>query len=119
MKTDFAALALTFVVASLLADVISSQEQRPVLPGRPIGPTPAPGRVGQPCNYYSGCESGLCCLRTGRSNKPWATCQPKGEPGQQCSEEQVKGGIYTTHCPCLQGLCPRKPYNMCPYLPKY
>uniref|UniRef100_V5HFI0 Putative secreted protein n=1 Tax=Ixodes ricinus TaxID=34613 RepID=V5HFI0_IXORI len=117
MKTDFAALALIFVVASLLADVISSQGQQPVLPGRPSGPTPAPGGVGQPCNYYSGCRSGLCCLRSGRRNDVWATCQPKGRPGRLCSEEQIKGGIYTTHCPCLTGPCPARPNNRCLYLP--
>uniref|UniRef100_V5ICU8 Putative secreted protein n=1 Tax=Ixodes ricinus TaxID=34613 RepID=V5ICU8_IXORI len=106
MKTDFAALALTFVVASLLADVISSQGQQPVLPGFPSGPTLSPGGLGRPCSVYRGCESGLCCLLTGRRNHAGATCQPKGGPGELCSEEQVKGGIYTTCCPCLRGPCP-------------
>uniref|UniRef100_A0A0K8RCE0 Putative ixodegrin protein n=1 Tax=Ixodes ricinus TaxID=34613 RepID=A0A0K8RCE0_IXORI len=117
MKTDFAALALTFVVASLLADVISSQGQEPVLPGLPSRPTPPPGGLGQPCSPYSSCQSDLCCLLTRNKNGARATCQPKKKPGQRCSEEQVKGGIYSTRCPCLTGPCPAKPYNKCLYLP--
>uniref|UniRef100_A0A0K8R4N2 Putative ixodegrin protein n=1 Tax=Ixodes ricinus TaxID=34613 RepID=A0A0K8R4N2_IXORI len=118
MKTDFTALALTFVVASLLADVISSQGQQPVLPGLPSRPTP-PGKLGQPCTVYHGCERGLCCLLTNNKNKARATCQRKPGPGEQCSEEQVKGGLYTTHCPCLRGPCPPGPRATCPYLPDY
>uniref|UniRef100_A0A0K8RBY1 Putative ixodegrin protein n=1 Tax=Ixodes ricinus TaxID=34613 RepID=A0A0K8RBY1_IXORI len=110
MKTDFAALALIFVVASLLADVISSQDggQRPVLPDFPGVPTrrPTPGREGQPCNSYAPCRSDLCCLKSSRGNRPYATCQPKARYGKPCSEDAIKGGIYTLRCPCLTGdLC--------------
>uniref|UniRef100_A0A0K8R4G4 Putative ixodegrin protein n=1 Tax=Ixodes ricinus TaxID=34613 RepID=A0A0K8R4G4_IXORI len=99
MKTDFAALALTFVVASLLADVISSQGQQPVLPGGPFLRTPSPGGVGAPCGPYGSCQSDLCCLQTHKENGAWATCQPKGRPGELCSEEQVKGGTYSFRSP--------------------
>uniref|UniRef100_A0A0K8RK86 Putative ixodegrin protein n=1 Tax=Ixodes ricinus TaxID=34613 RepID=A0A0K8RK86_IXORI len=119
MKTDFAALALTFVVASLLADVISSQGQEPVLPGFPSRPTSPPAGLDEPCGPYRKCQGHLCCLLTGSKYGAKATCRPKGRPGQWCSEDQVKGGTYSSRCPCLIGLCPRKPYNMCPYLPKY
>uniref|UniRef100_A0A0K8RBD7 Putative ixodegrin protein n=1 Tax=Ixodes ricinus TaxID=34613 RepID=A0A0K8RBD7_IXORI len=119
MKTDFAALALTFVVASLLADVISSQGQQPVLPGGPSRPTPPPGKVGQPCNSYRKCERDLCCLLTHNKNDAWATCQPKPGPGERCSEDQIKGGIYSSHCPCLRGPCPQERNARCLYLPKY
>uniref|UniRef100_A0A147BHS6 Putative secreted protein n=1 Tax=Ixodes ricinus TaxID=34613 RepID=A0A147BHS6_IXORI len=117
MKTNFAALALTFVVVSLLADVISSQGQKPVLPGLLPRPTPSPGRRGEPCGPYKGCQSGLCCLLTRKKNSAWATCRPKGKPGQQCSEDQVKGGTYSSRCPCLTGPCPGWPNNRCLYLP--
>uniref|UniRef100_A0A090X824 Putative secreted protein n=1 Tax=Ixodes ricinus TaxID=34613 RepID=A0A090X824_IXORI len=120
MKTDFAALALAFVVASLLADVISSQGQEPVLPGFLSRPTFSPGGLGglSVAPYRKGCQGGLCCLLTGSRYGARATCRPRGRPGQWCSEDQVKGGTYSSRCPCLIGLCPGKPYNLCPYLPK-
>uniref|UniRef100_A0A0K8R4T2 Putative ixodegrin protein n=1 Tax=Ixodes ricinus TaxID=34613 RepID=A0A0K8R4T2_IXORI len=120
MKTDFAALALTFVVASLLADVISSQGQRPVLPNFPGRPTrrPTPGREGDPCNPYAPCQSDLCCLKSSRRNRFYATCQPKAGYGMPCSEESIKGGTYTRHCPCLTGYCPGGPDAICLYEPK-
>uniref|UniRef100_A0A0K8R471 Putative ixodegrin protein n=1 Tax=Ixodes ricinus TaxID=34613 RepID=A0A0K8R471_IXORI len=114
MKTYFAALSLTFVVASLLADVISSQGQEPVLPGLLPYPTPSPGRVGQPCGSYRKCQNGLCCLLTHNRNDARATCQPKPGPGQPCSDEQVKGGTYSLHCPCLRGSCPPGKDAKCP-----
>uniref|UniRef100_A0A0K8R5Y2 Putative ixodegrin protein n=1 Tax=Ixodes ricinus TaxID=34613 RepID=A0A0K8R5Y2_IXORI len=117
MKTDFAALALTFVVASLLVDVISSQGQEPVLPGPFPFPPSSPGGVGEPCSVYRKCQRDLCCLLTHKKNGDRATCQPKGRPGQQCSEDQVKGGPYSSHCPCLTGPCPSRPYNRCLYYP--
>uniref|UniRef100_A0A0K8R4I8 Putative ixodegrin protein n=1 Tax=Ixodes ricinus TaxID=34613 RepID=A0A0K8R4I8_IXORI len=116
MKTDFAVLALSFVVASLLADVISSQGQQPVLPGPPR-PTPSPGRVGDPCGPYRRCLGHLCCLLTGNKKSARATCQPKGEPGEKCSEEQVKGGTYSSRCPCRIGWCPSGQDARCPYWP--
>uniref|UniRef100_A0A0K8RIA6 Putative ixodegrin protein n=1 Tax=Ixodes ricinus TaxID=34613 RepID=A0A0K8RIA6_IXORI len=119
MRTDFAALALTFIVASLLADVISSQGQEPVFPGPLPRPTPSPGGLGDPCNSYSRCQSHLCCLLTSNRKGAGATCQPKGKPGEQCSEDQIKGGTYTTHCPCLTGPCPPGRRATCPYLPGY
>uniref|UniRef100_V5H2U3 Putative secreted protein n=1 Tax=Ixodes ricinus TaxID=34613 RepID=V5H2U3_IXORI len=118
MKTDFAALALTFVVASLLADVISSQGQQPVLPGPFPRPTPPPGGVDEPCGNYRSCQPDLCCLRTYNNYGAWATCQPKGSPGQLCSEEQIKGGTYSNRCPCLQGPCPQVPHARRLYFPK-
>uniref|UniRef100_V5GEG9 Putative secreted protein n=1 Tax=Ixodes ricinus TaxID=34613 RepID=V5GEG9_IXORI len=117
MKTDFAALALTIVVVSLLADVISSQGQEPVLPGRFPLPPSSPGGVGEPCGSYRKCQFGLCCLLTHNRNGARATCQPKGRPGDQCSEDQVKGGTYSSLCPCLTGLCPPKPNNRCLFYP--
>uniref|UniRef100_A0A0K8R4T8 Putative ixodegrin protein n=1 Tax=Ixodes ricinus TaxID=34613 RepID=A0A0K8R4T8_IXORI len=119
MKTDFAALALTFVVASLLADVISSQGQKPILPGVPSRPSSTPGGLGEPCGPYRSCKGHLCCLRTYKRNYPWATCQPKGRPGELCSEDQVKGGTYSSHCPCLTGPCPLGKDATCPYWPYY
>uniref|UniRef100_A0A0K8R5Z0 Putative ixodegrin protein n=1 Tax=Ixodes ricinus TaxID=34613 RepID=A0A0K8R5Z0_IXORI len=110
MKTFCLALALTVIVAALLADVTAGFEgQRPVLPDFPGHPThrPTPGRQGQPCNPNAPCGKGLCCLRSSNTNKPYATCQPKGGYGTPCSEESIKGGTYTRHCPCLKGLnCP-------------
>ncbi|XP_040079159.1 U-scoloptoxin(18)-Er1a-like [Ixodes scapularis] len=117
MKTDLAALALTFVVSSLLADVISSQDQKPVLPGPFTRPTPSPGGKGEPCGPYRSCRSGLCCLLTENNDGARSTCEPKGRPGQQCSEDQVKGGTYSSLCPCLTGPCPASPNNRCLYLP--
>uniref|UniRef100_A0A090X806 Putative secreted protein n=1 Tax=Ixodes ricinus TaxID=34613 RepID=A0A090X806_IXORI len=65
-----------------------------------------PGREGQPCNSYAPCRSDLCCLKSSRGNRPYATCQPKARYGKPCSEDAIKGGFYTLLCPCLRGdLC--------------
>ncbi|XP_040061398.1 U-scoloptoxin(18)-Er1a-like, partial [Ixodes scapularis] len=92
-----------------------TKDQKPVLPFP--HPTSSPGGVGEACGNYRKCQSGLCCLQTHNYDGAWATCQPKGRPGQQCSEDQVKGGTYTAHCPCLTGPCPAIPNNRCLYLP--
>ncbi|XP_042149250.1 prokineticin Bm8-d-like [Ixodes scapularis] len=117
MKTFCLALALTVIVAALLDDVTADfQEQRPVVPHFPGGPTrrPTPGRKGQPCSPSAPCGSGLCCLRSSNTNNPSSTCQPKGGYGMPCSEDSIKGGTYTLRCPCQTGYsCPYGPNARC------
>uniref|UniRef100_A0A0K8RBK4 Putative ixodegrin protein n=1 Tax=Ixodes ricinus TaxID=34613 RepID=A0A0K8RBK4_IXORI len=119
MKTLSAALALTVVVASLIPeDTEAFEEQKPVLPGFPSRPS-HPGKEGEPCNSYRPCRPDLCCLRAKYNRRHYvSTCQPKGLPGQPCSEEAIKGGTYVRHCPCLIGQCPWAVDARCPYLPK-
>uniref|UniRef100_A0A0K8R4M8 Putative ixodegrin protein n=1 Tax=Ixodes ricinus TaxID=34613 RepID=A0A0K8R4M8_IXORI len=107
MKTFCLVLALTVIVASLLADVTAQFEgQQPVFPDFPGGPAhrPTPGREGQPCSPCAPCESGLCCLQSRSRNGPYSPCQRKGGYGMPCSEDSIKGGTYTHLCPCQTGL---------------
>uniref|UniRef100_A0A090X9A4 Putative secreted protein n=1 Tax=Ixodes ricinus TaxID=34613 RepID=A0A090X9A4_IXORI len=117
MKTFCLALALTVIVAALLEDVTAEfQGQQPVLPSFPGHPThhPTPGRQGQPCSPNAPCGNGLCCLKSRNGNRRSSTCQPKARHGKPCSEEAIKGGTYTHHCPCLKGHnCPWGPNATC------
>ncbi|XP_077524009.1 U-scoloptoxin(18)-Er1a-like [Amblyomma americanum] len=57
--------------------------------------------LGQPCKSSDQCLPGLCCLR-----RRWGgprICLPRAGRYQRCSEDQVKGGYYLGHCPCLIG----------------
>uniref|UniRef100_A0A224YGL1 Ixodegrin B n=1 Tax=Rhipicephalus zambeziensis TaxID=60191 RepID=A0A224YGL1_9ACAR len=55
-------------------------------------------RNGEHCMNSDDCERHLCCLYSNN------TCQPKANLGEPCSEDQVKGGCYNPHCPCLNWL---------------
>nr|AAY66501.1 putative secreted salivary gland protein [Ixodes scapularis] len=118
MKALSAALALTIVVTALVAHVGAQYDyndyrhddagcdddgngwdlQKPIYPGDP----PPPRGIGYTCGAYSECQDQLCCLR---SYDGTTTCQPKSNPGQWCSDLQVKGGVNLNVCPCLQGTC--------------
>uniref|UniRef100_A0A0K8RDY1 Putative ixodegrin protein n=1 Tax=Ixodes ricinus TaxID=34613 RepID=A0A0K8RDY1_IXORI len=102
MGTMCAALALTFVLATLLEKNIADDDmgQRPVLPPG-YRPKP-PGKEGQWCAPYRHCQPQLCCLRLSNRSK---LCQPKAQLGQPCSDGPVKGDIYHGNCPCLTGTC--------------
>uniref|UniRef100_V5H4B8 Putative avitoxin-var2 n=1 Tax=Ixodes ricinus TaxID=34613 RepID=V5H4B8_IXORI len=105
MKTFCLALALTVIMAALLADVTAGFEgQVPVLP--PGVAAPPPGGVGHSCNAYAKCKKGMCCLRS-QLRSPFGvsnTCKPLGKRGEECSESSTKGDIYHGHCPCSSGL---------------
>uniref|UniRef100_A0A090XES0 Putative secreted protein n=1 Tax=Ixodes ricinus TaxID=34613 RepID=A0A090XES0_IXORI len=107
MKTDFTALALTFVVASLLADVISysgnnsNQSYPAFLPVQLLLE-----KLGQPCTVYHGCERGLCCLLTNNKNKlgPPANVNRDPESSAQRSKSRVASILLTARA--LRGPCP-------------
>uniref|UniRef100_A0A0K8RE11 Putative ixodegrin protein n=1 Tax=Ixodes ricinus TaxID=34613 RepID=A0A0K8RE11_IXORI len=101
MGTLCAALALTFVLATLLEKNIADDDmgQRPVLPDG-YKPKP-PGKNGQWCAPYRLCAPGLCCLRSNGKR----TCQPEARLGKPCSDYPTKGQIYLKNCPCLKGTC--------------
>ncbi|CAN7974665.1 unnamed protein product, partial [Ixodes persulcatus] len=102
MKTLCTALVLTVIITALLAEVTAFfEEQRPVLPPN-VKPGP-PGGVGDPCTTGFDCKNGTCCVQS--SDKHSRTCQNLGQFGQECSEESIKGGIYTERCPCKPGDC--------------
>uniref|UniRef100_A0A0K8RIE2 Putative ixodegrin protein n=1 Tax=Ixodes ricinus TaxID=34613 RepID=A0A0K8RIE2_IXORI len=105
MKTFCLALALTVIVAALVADGTANFEgQVPVLP--PGGVALPPGNLGDYCNAYAKCKKGMCCLRS-QSRSPFGasnTCKPLGKRGEECSESPTKGDIYQGHCPCSPGL---------------
>uniref|UniRef100_A0A0K8RDK4 Putative ixodegrin protein n=1 Tax=Ixodes ricinus TaxID=34613 RepID=A0A0K8RDK4_IXORI len=101
MKTLCTALALTVIVTALLAETTAFFEgQRPVLPPF-VKPRP-PGGVGDPCTTGFDCRNGTCCVQS--NHRGSRKCQSLGMFGQVCSEESIKGGIYTKHCPCELGL---------------
>uniref|UniRef100_A0A0C9RWQ9 Putative tick ixodegrin n=1 Tax=Amblyomma americanum TaxID=6943 RepID=A0A0C9RWQ9_AMBAM len=58
--------------------------------------------LGQPCRSSSQCLPNLCCLQ--RQWRGPRICLPRAGRYQRCSEDQVKGGYYLGHCPCLMGL---------------
>ncbi|EEC14110.1 secreted salivary gland peptide, putative [Ixodes scapularis] len=105
MKTLGAALALTFAAASLVAFVGAQPVNDDNFKEVPVGydeVTPTPREVGQSCNAYSLCKSGLCCLQSDLSS-PITTCQPRSAPGQRCTGVQVESPFYLDYCPCLKG----------------
>uniref|UniRef100_A0A0K8RJ41 Putative ixodegrin protein n=1 Tax=Ixodes ricinus TaxID=34613 RepID=A0A0K8RJ41_IXORI len=107
MKILCAALALTVIVAALLADVTADFEgQQPV---RPPGFFPRPpGNAGDGCNALYKCGNATCCLRS--KNGGSQTCKLLGQHGELCSESGAKGDIFHQHCPCQPGLrCRRFP----------
>ncbi|KAK8759623.1 hypothetical protein V5799_002744 [Amblyomma americanum] len=57
--------------------------------------------LGQPCRSSSQCLPNLCCLQ--RQWRGPRICLPRAGRYQRCSEDQVKGGYYLGHCPCLMG----------------
>uniref|UniRef100_A0A0K8RJX0 Putative ixodegrin protein n=1 Tax=Ixodes ricinus TaxID=34613 RepID=A0A0K8RJX0_IXORI len=105
MKTLCLALAVTVIVAALLADVTAYFEgQVPVLP--PGAVAPPPGDVCDSCSASAKCRNGTCCLRSrSRSGFEYsAICKPLGQRGDACSESPTKGDIFVGHCPCRKGL---------------
>ncbi|XP_075554904.1 uncharacterized protein LOC142587627 [Dermacentor variabilis] len=54
---------------------------------------------GKACMSSEECQENLCCLRQQSTN----TCQPLAKLLQKCSVEQVRGAIYSEHCPCKPG----------------
>ncbi|XP_040079158.1 U-scoloptoxin(18)-Er1a-like [Ixodes scapularis] len=106
MKTLCTALVLTVIITALLPEVTAFFEgQRPrfsigVFP--PGGKPASPGDVGDPCTTGFDCKNGTCCVQSSRRHS--RTCENLGQFGQVCSEESIKGGIYTEHCPCKPGL---------------
>uniref|UniRef100_A0A0K8RBP3 Putative ixodegrin protein n=1 Tax=Ixodes ricinus TaxID=34613 RepID=A0A0K8RBP3_IXORI len=110
MKTLCTALALTVIVTALLAEATAFFEgQRPVLP--PNVRTRPPRGVGAPCTTGFDCKNGTCCVQS--SHRGPRTCQSLGLFGQECSEDSIKGGIYTDRCPCKPGLrCREFPENI-------
>uniref|UniRef100_A0A023FBZ2 Putative ixodegrins large 4 n=1 Tax=Amblyomma cajennense TaxID=34607 RepID=A0A023FBZ2_AMBCJ len=56
---------------------------------------------GQACKDTSQCPPDYCCLRQRRRGR--RICLPRAGRYQRCSEDQVKGGYYMYHCPCLMG----------------
>lgn len=60
-----------------------------------FGREPRNGNVGDACRNNDHCKKNLCCLAS--------SCQPRSPPGHPCSDEQIKGGTYVKHCPCLSG----------------
>ncbi|EEC03259.1 secreted protein, putative [Ixodes scapularis] len=100
MKTLCPALVLTVIITALLPEVTAFFEgQRPVFP--PGVKPPSPGDVGDPCTTGFDCKNGTCCVQS--SDKDSRTCENLGRFGQVCSEDPIKGGIYTDHCPCKPG----------------
>uniref|UniRef100_A0A131YSI4 Ixodegrin B n=1 Tax=Rhipicephalus appendiculatus TaxID=34631 RepID=A0A131YSI4_RHIAP len=58
------------------------------------------GGVGYPCRDSNDCKVRMCCrLRHGSR-----TCRRLSYPGEQCSNEQTKGGAYIDRCPCVYGV---------------
>uniref|UniRef100_A0A0K8RM89 Putative ixodegrin protein n=1 Tax=Ixodes ricinus TaxID=34613 RepID=A0A0K8RM89_IXORI len=105
MGTLCAALALTFVLATLLEKNIAYDDmgQYPVLPDGPK--RKPPGKLGDWCAPYRLCGPGLCCLKFRNGSK---ICQPEAKLGEACSDAPIKGQIYPRHCPCLTGMCVQK-----------
>uniref|UniRef100_A0A0K8RLI1 Putative ixodegrin protein n=1 Tax=Ixodes ricinus TaxID=34613 RepID=A0A0K8RLI1_IXORI len=105
MKTFCLALALTVIVAALLADVTAQfVGQVPVFPPGVVAPPP--GDVCDSCSPSAKCKNGTCCLRS-RSRSGFgysAICKPLGQRGDECSVAPAKGDIYSDHCPCMPGL---------------
>uniref|UniRef100_A0A0K8RJ00 Putative ixodegrin protein n=1 Tax=Ixodes ricinus TaxID=34613 RepID=A0A0K8RJ00_IXORI len=105
MKTFCLALALTVIVAALLADVTAQfLGQVPVLP--PGAVAPPPGDLCDSCSPSAKCKNGTCCLQSrSRSGVGYsAICKPLGQHGDPCSEAPTKGDVFVGHCPCHKGL---------------
>uniref|UniRef100_V5HAY0 Putative secreted protein n=2 Tax=Ixodes ricinus TaxID=34613 RepID=V5HAY0_IXORI len=102
MGTLCAALALTFVLATLLEKNIADDDmgQRPVLPPGFI-PKP-PGKQGEWCAPHRLCGHNLCCLKSKKGSR---TCRPNAQLGMPCSDAPIKGQIYPGNCPCSKGTC--------------
>ncbi|KAM7295173.1 uncharacterized protein ISCGN_024678 [Ixodes scapularis] len=86
MKTLGAALALTFVAASLVAHVRAQSVNDDNYKEVPVGydeATPTP--------------------READLSSPITTCQPRSVPGQRCTGVQVESPFYLDYCPCLKG----------------
>uniref|UniRef100_A0A0C9SDF5 Putative tick ixodegrin n=1 Tax=Amblyomma americanum TaxID=6943 RepID=A0A0C9SDF5_AMBAM len=64
-------------------------------------PKPKVKRLGQPCKSSDECLPGLCCLQ--RRWRGPRICRPQAGRYRRCSDDQVKGGYYMGHCPCLMG----------------
>lgn len=58
--------------------------------------------IGGQCRNSGHCEQKLCC-QLGKDRR--RTCQPMSLIGEDCTDLQVKGGAYPSHCPCLEGIC--------------
>ncbi|KAL1442442.1 hypothetical protein MTO96_046417, partial [Rhipicephalus appendiculatus] len=64
------------------------------------------------CESTSQCATGLCCLKPIIGGSP--TCQPLAKLTEQCTIRPV-GGVYTHHCPCVDGArCDRSMYMCVP-----
>uniref|UniRef100_A0A0K8R3Y8 Putative ixodegrin protein n=1 Tax=Ixodes ricinus TaxID=34613 RepID=A0A0K8R3Y8_IXORI len=99
MKTLCAAFVFAVVVAEMLVHCESPMAQVPVVP--PGVSTRPPGKVGEPCTTGADCRNGTCC-RQGRGGG--RTCRRLRKNGERCSDAPIKGSIYISQCPCLQGL---------------
>uniref|UniRef100_V5GYN1 Prokineticin domain-containing protein n=1 Tax=Ixodes ricinus TaxID=34613 RepID=V5GYN1_IXORI len=103
MKTFCLALALTVIVAALLAEVTTEfVGQVPVLPPGVVAPPPRD--LCDSCSASAKCRNGTCCLRSRSGFGYSAICKPLGQRGDACSNSPTKGDIFFDHCPCHKGL---------------
>ncbi|XP_037554435.1 U-scoloptoxin(18)-Er1a-like [Dermacentor silvarum] len=78
----------------------------------PVGPLAKDVEVGGFCRFSGECRS-KCCVkvfpRGDQAGSP-RQCRHFAEPGEPCSDEQIKGGVYVNGCPCRVGQCGRNGY---------
>lgn len=70
--------------------------------------------LGASCRVSSECKSRCCATVFAHGDQAGSPrqCRSYAEPGERCSDDQVKGGTYVGGCPCRIGLCGFN--NYCP-----
>lgn len=78
----------------------------------PVGPVAKNIEVGGFCRFSSECRS-KCCVKVfpkgDQAGSP-RQCRHYADLGEQCSDDQLKGGVYVNGCPCRVGHCGRDGY---------